>query len=457
MPLQGKAQGQQFFQSPGFTSALRAHQPDHEILSAELRQYLPADTAGREQPGDDTILATADGDGSEIPVAVIYCLENGSALSADRGAVGAVFDVAALIHSAVGAQQRRAHLIAGIGAVGMGHGLFRQVHQFLGSHSLASCLFFIIVAKSTGICKVFRISPLQNKKFVGQFTPEAMPDSRVFPVPLRYNGYTIYEGGMAMQCQKLKTYMETGRVLFLPPRSIRPNPSQPRRIFQDEALAELADSIRQHGILQPLSVRRVGAGYELIAGERRLRAAQLAGLNEIPCILMNMDDRESGMAALVENLQRQDLDFIEEARGICDLMTQWSMSQEQAARLLGKSQSAIANKLRLLRHSPRVLQALREGGLTERHGRALLKLPTEEEKLAAITVIVRQSMSVARAEKYIQQLLTQAGEKAARVNVGAFLNSLNQSLARIQSAGISAVSERRETEDQIVLTITIPK
>ncbi|MBO5130113.1 MAG: ParB/RepB/Spo0J family partition protein [Oscillospiraceae bacterium] len=260
-----------------------------------------------------------------------------------------------------------------------------------------------------------------------------------------------------MQCQKLKTYMETGRVLFLPPRAIRPNPSQPRKIFRDEALAELADSIRQHGILQPLSVRRVGAGYELIAGERRLRAAQLAGLTEIPCIVMNMDDRESGMAALVENLQRQDLDFVEEARGISDLMSQWSMSQDQVARLLGKSQSAVANKLRLLRHSPRVLQALREGNLTERHGRALLKLPTEEEKLAAITVIVRQGMSVARAEKYIQQLLTQGSEKAARVNVGAFLNSLNQSLARIQSSGIPAVSERRETEDRIVLTITIPK
>ena len=260
-----------------------------------------------------------------------------------------------------------------------------------------------------------------------------------------------------MQCQKLKTYMETGRVLFLPPRAIRPNPSQPRKIFRDEALAELADSIRQHGILQPLSVRRVGAGYELIAGERRLRAAQLAGLTEIPCIVMNMDDRESGMAALVENLQRQDLDFVEEARGISDLMSQWSMSQDQVARLLGKSQSAVANKLRLLRHSPRVLQALREGNLTERHGRALLKLPTEEEKLAAITVIVRQGMSVARAEKYIQQLLTQGSEKAARVNVGACLNSLNQSLARIQSSGIPAVSERRETEDRIVLTITIPK
>ena len=260
-----------------------------------------------------------------------------------------------------------------------------------------------------------------------------------------------------MQCQKLKTYMETGRVMFLPARAIRPNPSQPRKIFREEALAELADSIRQHGILQPLSVRRVGACYELIAGERRLRAAQIAGLNEIPCIVMSMDDRESGMAALVENLQRQDLDFVEEARGISDLMSQWSMSQEQAAKLLGKSQSAVANKLRLLRHSAPVLQALREGNLTERHGRALLKLPTEEKKLAAIAVIVHQGMSVARAEKYIEQLLTQGDEKPQRINVGAFLNSLNQSLARIQSSGIPAVSERRETEDRIVLTITIPK
>ena len=122
-----------------------------------------------------------------------------------------------------------------------------------------------------------------------------------------------------MQCQKLKTYMETGRVVFLPARSIRPNPAQPRKVFREEALAELSDSIRRHGILQPLSVRRSGSSYELIAGERRLRAAQLAGLNEIPCIVMNMDDRESGLAAMVENLQRQDLDFVEEAKGISRL------------------------------------------------------------------------------------------------------------------------------------------
>ena len=260
-----------------------------------------------------------------------------------------------------------------------------------------------------------------------------------------------------MQCQKLRTYMETGRVMFLPARTIRPNPSQPRKIFREEALEELADSIRLHGILQPLSVRRVGGVYELIAGERRLRAAQIAGLTEIPCIVMNMDDRDSGMAAMVENLQRQDLDFVEEARGISRLMEQWNMSQEQAAKMLGKSQSAVANKLRLLRHSPEVLQALREAGLTERHGRALLKLGTEGEKLAAICVIARQGMNVARTEKYIEELLAEKDPAQQRVNVGSFLSNLNQSLARIQRSGIPAVSERRETEDRIVLTITIPK
>ena len=260
-----------------------------------------------------------------------------------------------------------------------------------------------------------------------------------------------------MQCQKLKTYMETGRVVFLPVRSIRPNPAQPRKIFREEALDELADSIRQHGILQPLSVRRVGSSYELISGERRLRAAELAGLTDVPCILMSMDDRLSGLAALVENLQRQDLDYIEEALGIRRLLQDHSMSQEQAARLLGKSQSAVANKLRLLRHSDAVLAALRETGLTERHARALLKLRSEEETLSAIARIARDGMSVARAEKFIDSLLTEKSAKAAKANVGAFLNTLTQNLQKIQLSGIAAVSERRETDSQIVLTITIPK
>ena len=260
-----------------------------------------------------------------------------------------------------------------------------------------------------------------------------------------------------MQCQKLKTYMESGRVVFLPPKGIRANPSQPRQVFDQDALEELAGSIRQHGILQPLSVRRVGTGYELVAGERRLRAALLAGLTEVPCIVMQMDDRESGLAALVENLQRQDLDFIEEARGISRLMELTDMNQEQTAKLLGKSQSAIANKLRLLRHSEPVLEALRRERLTERHGRALLKLPQEQDKLDAIAQISRQGLSVAQTEKYIQSLLRHKPQAPARTNVGAFLNSLTLSLSRMQSCGIPAVSERRETDSQIVLTITIPK
>lgn len=251
--------------------------------------------------------------------------------------------------------------------------------------------------------------------------------------------------------------METGRVVFLPARAIRPNPAQPRKVFRQEALEELADSIRSHGILQPLSVRRVGTGYELIAGERRLRAGILAGLTEIPCIVMSMDERESGMVALVENLQRQDLDFIEEARGISKLMEVWLLSQEQVAKVIGKSQSSVANKLRILKHSPQVLEALRQGNLTERHGRALLKLPTEPEKLRAIDTIVRMGMSVARTERYIDQLLSEKQTRNPKANVGVFLNNLNQSLARIQLSGIPAVSERRETDSQIVLTITIPK
>ena len=260
-----------------------------------------------------------------------------------------------------------------------------------------------------------------------------------------------------MQCQKLKTYMETGRVVFLPSRTIRPNPAQPRKVFREEALQDLAESIRQHGILQPLTVRRIGTSYELIAGERRLRAAQIAGLAEIPCIVMTMDEKESGLAAMVENLQRQDLDFIEEANGIARLIRDWNMSQEQIAKLLGKSQSAIANKVRILKHSEAALIAMREAGLTERHARALLKLKTEEEKLSVIREIHRLSMSVIQTEKYIETLLSQRGSRSSKPNVSVFLNNLTQTLQKMQLGGIPAVSERRETDSQIVLTITIPK
>lgn len=254
-----------------------------------------------------------------------------------------------------------------------------------------------------------------------------------------------------MQCQRLKTYMETGRVIFLPARAIRPNPEQPRKVFEEQALEELAQSIRQHGILQPLSVRRMGTGYELIAGERRLRAAQRAGLTEIPCILVKMDDTEAGAAAMVENLQRQDLDYIEEALGLARMMELGNLSQEQAAKRIGKSQSAVANKLRLLRHSREVLEALRSGGLSERHARALLKLP-EEQKLKAIAEITRRHMTVAQTERYVDELLRSAPKKQPQTNLTALLNRMNAALTNF-----GAVCERRETEEEIVLTVRIPK
>ena len=260
-----------------------------------------------------------------------------------------------------------------------------------------------------------------------------------------------------MQCQKLKTYMETGRVVFLPARAIRTNPAQPRKVFREEQLQELRDSICEYGILQPLSVRRVGSSYELIAGERRLRAAQMAGLTEIPCIVMTMNEKESSVAAMVENLQRQDLDFVEEARGISLLMDKWSMSQEQVAKMLGKSQSAIANKLRILRHSPQVLEALLAVDLSERHARALLKLPNDSQKFAVIATVSQLGMSVAKTESYIDKLLEEKASEPKKPNISAFIHNLTQSLSKIQLSGIPAISERRETDSQIVLTITIPK
>lgn len=259
-----------------------------------------------------------------------------------------------------------------------------------------------------------------------------------------------------MQCQKLKTNMETGRVLFLPLGAIRPNPAQPRQRFSPDALEELAASIRIYGILQPLTVRRTGTGYALIAGERRLRAAQSAGLTEVPCIVMQMDDREAEMAAMVENLQRADLDFVEEAQGIRRMMRHWNLSQEQAAQAIGKSQSAVANKLRILRHGDKVLSAIREAGLTERHARALLVLPEEAQKLSAILEIKERQMSVARTEEYLQSLLRQPPPKKP-VELDGCLKGLNQCLQRMCTAGLASVSERRENQKEIVLTITIKK
>ncbi len=257
-----------------------------------------------------------------------------------------------------------------------------------------------------------------------------------------------------------KSLYNTGRVQFVRVERIRPNPAQPRRVFDPVALQELADSIREHGVLQPLTVRRTAEGLELVAGERRLRAARLAGLREVPCILVRADEAQSGMLALVENLQRRDLDYIEEAEGLARLMTLYGLSQEQAAAKVGKSQSAVANKLRLLKHPPQVLDALRQAGLTERHARALLRLP-EERRLEAVGVMAARSMTVAQAEQYIDSLL-QARPKARPPKIVCrdlrlVLNTLDRSLELIRAAGVQCQYGREETEQEIVLTIRLPK
>lgn len=254
----------------------------------------------------------------------------------------------------------------------------------------------------------------------------------------------------------------SGKLLLLPPEMIRPNPGQPRRSFDRESLQELAASIAQHGLLQPLTVRKTGSVYELVAGERRLRAARLAGLTELPCLLLNLDDSQSGLLALVENLQRKDLDCWEEAEGIERLMRLYGLRQEEIAARLGKSPSAVANKLRLLKHSPAVRAALREHGLSERHARALLKLPEEAQRLEAVARIVSRDLTVARTEALVEEMLARSPKPRPRrklllKDLRLFLNSLDRHLETLRQAGIEAAAERAETEEAIVLTITLPK
>ena len=187
-----------------------------------------------------------------------------------------------------------------------------------------------------------------------------------------------------MQATKLRPGTRRGGVIWLPVDELEPSPMQPRKNFPDGELQELSESIAQYGVLNPLTVRLRDGRYELVAGERRLRAARLAGLCDVPCILLDVSLEDASLIALVENLQRRDLDFIEEANGLSQLIKLFGMSQEEAARRIGKSQSAVANKLRLLKLPDDVLRSLRDNGLTERHGRALLRLQDENMQRAAL-------------------------------------------------------------------------
>lgn len=291
---------------------------------------------------------------------------------------------------------------------------------------------------------------------------------------------------------------ESGRVIYLPVNELHPNPSQPRTQFAQEGLEELAASIREHGILQPLSVRRrTSGGFELISGERRLRAARLAELRQVPCIVVTATDVESSLLALVENLQRRDLDYIEEAAALQQLISTFHLSQEEAAKRVGKSQSAVANKLRLLRLAPELRETLRKEGLSERHARALLRL-SEDARPDALAHILAEGLNVAQTDAYIDALISAPEppapeeaappEEAAAVvlpeaqapvkaedtvnrphrarrkrptiyikDIRLFLNTLNRGLETMKQSGLGADCDREETEESLILTIRIPK
>lgn len=263
-----------------------------------------------------------------------------------------------------------------------------------------------------------------------------------------------------------------GEVVLIAASRIRPNPAQPRKEFDNGAIINLADSIKRYGILQPLSVRRISREgepiYELIAGERRLRASQVIGLETVPCVILEADERTSAELAIIENIQREDLNIFEQASAISTLIDIYSMTQEQIAERLSVSQSYVANKLRLLRLSTLEKDLILEYRLTERHARAALRLPEPEMRLMVLRRIAERGMNVAASEEYIDGILLElkakkTGPKREASSAGSikdirlFYNSIDRAIDIMRRSGIGVISEKRDCDDTVELTIRIPK
>ncbi len=263
----------------------------------------------------------------------------------------------------------------------------------------------------------------------------------------------------------LEQFIKTSnKILHIPISQIKPNVNQPRHEFDIQLLKELADSIYQNGVLQPLTVRKAGKNeYELISGERRLRASKMAGLIQVPCILISVSDETSAVLALLENLQRQDLSFFEQAQGICKLISVFDLRQEDVAVKLGKSQSTIANKIRLLKLSSNQQELIQNAGLTERHARALLRIEDETRRDAALKAIIVRQLNVAQTEHYIDRIVVELQKepnKAKRLSlikdIRLFLNTVDHAVNTMREAGIYVESNRQTQEEFIEYTIKIP-
>ncbi len=259
------------------------------------------------------------------------------------------------------------------------------------------------------------------------------------------------------------------KLTFVSPKKIVPNRNQPRQIFDEEKLYELAESIREHGILQPLSVRKLDAErYELIAGERRLRAATLIGLKSVPVIVSKYSDDDSLVLAIIENIQRHDLNYFEEAESYRKLMCECNLTQEELAKRLGKNQSTIANKLRLLKLDFEIRQLLMEHNLTERHARALLKLEDREFQEKAVQEIAVKNLNVQQTEFLITSLKGEIQKKDRKQrkekrsvrlfkDLRIFSSTINQTIDMIKKAGIPVKSDKNETDSYIEYVIRIDK
>lgn len=259
------------------------------------------------------------------------------------------------------------------------------------------------------------------------------------------------------------------QIKYIPISIIRPNPYQPRRIFNRKALEELSESIKEFGVIQPISVRKTSnENYELIAGERRLRATELADLTEIPAVIVEYRDNESAIVALIENLQREDLNFMEEAEGYQNLIIDHSFTQQELSKKIGKSQSTIANKIRLLKLPMDIQKILVSESLTERHGRVLLKLPDDELKMMVLEKVIESDLNVNATENLVDDILNSLRGKEDKeetpqqsikslINIRIYLNTVKKAYSAIKEFGIDASYKEVDKEDHVEVVIKIPK
>ena len=251
------------------------------------------------------------------------------------------------------------------------------------------------------------------------------------------------------------------KVWSIPVGIIAPNPNQPRKVFDEEGILKLADSIRQFGIIQPLTVRKNGENYELVAGERRLRAAKELGRKEVPCVITNINEERSAEISIIENLIREDLNIFEQAQAIQVLIDTYNLTQEQIAQKLSNSQSFIANKLRLLRLSCDERDIILKNNLSERHARALLRIFDPELRRRVLKQIIEEGLNVSKTDELVDsQLDKQEGKRQRKQgykDVNAFYSAINRAIEQVICSGISVKSRKVESDNYTELTILIPK